>query len=124
MTARTWIRNVSASFLPMIRREPRRPVGRDRRDVEADRRSAWAPTSPSSQPCDELALAEHDHGQRFETVVAVVELDAVAAAHADVVDDHRVARLGFRTRAGLDDRDLRVPMGISSGISTSVCRGW
>ena len=71
------------------------------RDVDADRGAGLGSDEPVVPALDDAALAEHDR-ERLEAVVAVVELDAVAAANADVVDDHGVAGLRLGAAALLD----------------------
>ncbi len=81
----------------------------------------WAPTRPCLPTLDHTARSEH-HRERLAAVVAVVELDAVGAPHADVVDDDGVAGLG----GGPVPSSSTVTwssVGISSGIETAGLSG-
>ena len=99
--------NVRSSFAPMM--SPRRlgAVCLIGRDVELHA-FAGLDADESALPAWNHAAGSEDDGERLATVVAVVELDAVGAAHTDVVDDDRVAHLGFGARALLEHRDLEL----------------
>ena len=83
------------------------PVGQIGRDVELQLGAGLGADESLLPTFDHTARSEH-HRERLAAVVAVVELDAVGAPHADVVDDHGVAGLGGRTRALFEHRDLEL----------------
>ncbi len=82
-------------------------VGEVGRDVELDAGAGLGTDEPVVPPLDHTAGAEH-HREGLATLVAVVELDAVLGAHADVVDGDGVADLGLGALAGLQHRDDEV----------------
>ena len=107
-------------------------VGEVGGDVEPDTGAGLGADETLVPPGDDAARAEHDR-ERLEPVVAVVELDAVGAAHADVVDDDGVAGSGRRALALLEhgdeelgrdlggDFDLRLVR--VGGVGTTVSEG-
>ncbi len=91
------------------------------RDVELYPLTGLRPDEADVPALDDPTLTEHD-GERFTAVVAVVERETIARAHAGVVDDHRVAGFGGVATAFFQHRSIEFGRCLGRDVDLGLVR--